>query len=50
MAGLAGLSSAIRNLGVLSLCKADVVKGFGSPWGVAENMFDRGFRACQSGR
>lgn len=49
MAGLAGLSSAIRNFGVLSLCKADVVNGFGSPWGVVENMFDSGCRARQSG-
>lgn len=46
MAGLAGWSSAIRNLGVLSLCNADVVKGLGSPWGVAENIFDKGFEAC----
>jgi hypothetical protein len=26
------------------------VNGFGSPLGVAENIFDKGFRACQSGR
>lgn len=50
LAGLAGLSSAIRNLGVLSLCNVDVAKGFGSPLGVAENMLDKGFRACQYGR